>query len=130
MYQERKNNWMRKLANGREMYLLPVGDVGTAVFMSEMLQQMKSYLPNVDAICSAKAQVDGHTMDQKAATPPAMMPVASNVSCSLTAWPNLHKLQAQLQGQDPGNQEPRKTSSCRVNLNINGDGFTSIFVYP
>jgi hypothetical protein len=50
MYQERKNNWMRKLANGREMYLRPVGDVGTAVFISEMLQEIISKGLNVDAI--------------------------------------------------------------------------------
>jgi hypothetical protein len=42
----------------------------------------------------------------------------------------LAQAQAQLQGQDPGNQEPRGASSCRVNLNINGDGFTSILVCP
>ena len=96
-----------QLANGREMYLLPVGDVGTAVFISEMLQQIKSKGLNVDAMYAPlKLRWMGTPWIKKLPhntwldyllilfmhgdQPPAMMPVASNVSCSLR--PNLHKL--------------------------------------
>ena len=40
LYQQANNHWIRKLASGREMYLIPTGDIASVVFMTELLKQL------------------------------------------------------------------------------------------
>ena len=37
LYQQANNFWLRKLAHGRELYLIPTGDIAAVVFMTELL---------------------------------------------------------------------------------------------
>eukprot|EP00435_Cladocopium_sp_Y103_P067928 s521_g30.t1 len=37
LYQQADNFWLRKLAHGRELYLIPTGDIATVVFGTELL---------------------------------------------------------------------------------------------
>ena len=40
LYQQASNHWLRKLAHGRETYLIPTGDIA-AVFMTGLLTQLR-----------------------------------------------------------------------------------------
>ena len=42
LYQQASNHWLRKLAPGREMYLIPTGDIASVVFMTELLNQFRN----------------------------------------------------------------------------------------
>ena len=42
LYQQANNFWLRKLAHGRELYLIPTGDIAAVVFMTELLTQQRS----------------------------------------------------------------------------------------
>ena len=37
LYQQANNHWLRKLAHGREMYLIPTGDIASVVFATGLL---------------------------------------------------------------------------------------------
>ena len=42
LYQQANNFWLRKLAHGREVYLIPTGDIAAVVFMTELLTQLRN----------------------------------------------------------------------------------------
>ena len=42
LYQQANNFWLRKLAHGRELYLIPTGDIAAVVFMTELLTQLRN----------------------------------------------------------------------------------------
>ena len=42
LYQQANNFWLRKLAHGRELYLIPTGDIASVVFATELLSQRET----------------------------------------------------------------------------------------
>ena len=50
MYQQANNFWLRKLAHGREVYLIPPGEIATVVFITELLTQLRSRGVDLDRV--------------------------------------------------------------------------------
>ena len=63
-YQQANNHWIRKLASGREMYVIPTGDFAAVVFITELLKQFQSRGLDVDRIAMKKARQDGKLTDK------------------------------------------------------------------
>eukprot|EP00435_Cladocopium_sp_Y103_P073554 s935_g44.t1 len=55
LYQQADNFWRRKLAHGRELYLIPTGDIATVVFGTELLSQLRNRGIDMDRISQCKA---------------------------------------------------------------------------
>ena len=65
LYQQANNFWLRKLAHGRELYLIPTGDIIAAVvFMTELLTQLRNKGVDLDKVSSSKARQDGKFLDK------------------------------------------------------------------
>ena len=64
LYQQANNHWIRKLASGREMYVIPTGDIAAVVFITELLKQFQSRGLDVDRIAMTKARQDGKLTDK------------------------------------------------------------------
>ena len=64
LYQQANNFWLRKLAHGREVYLIPTGDIAAVVFMTELLTQLRNKGVDLDKVSSCKARQDGKLLDK------------------------------------------------------------------
>ena len=64
LYQQHNNQWLRKLAWGREVYLVPVGDMAGVVFTTELLAQLRSRSIDLDYVSQQKARQEGKTLDK------------------------------------------------------------------
>ena len=64
LYQQANNFWLRKLAHGRELYLIPTGDIVAVVFMTELLTQLRNKGVDLDKVSSSKARQDGKFLDK------------------------------------------------------------------
>ena len=64
LYQQANNFWLRKLAHGREVYLIPTGDIAAVVFMTELLTQLRNKGVDMDKVASCKARQDGKLLDK------------------------------------------------------------------
>ena len=42
LYQGLNNTWLRRIAHGRDVYILPFDNIGTTVFFAELAQQLRS----------------------------------------------------------------------------------------
>ena len=79
LYQQHNNQWLRKLAWGRDLYLVPVGDLAGVVFTTELLSQLRSRGIDIDRICQHKARQEGKTLDKKGNTKFAAQLVAEHM---------------------------------------------------
>ena len=75
-YQQANNFWLRKLAHGREVYLIPTGDIAAVVFMTELLTQLRNKGVDMDKVASCKARQDGKLLDKTNNTKYAAQQVA------------------------------------------------------
>eukprot|EP00435_Cladocopium_sp_Y103_P027403 s4608_g6.t1 len=50
LYQQADNFWLRKLAHGRELYLIPTGDIAAVVFGTELLSQLRNSGIDLDRV--------------------------------------------------------------------------------
>ena len=64
LYLQANNHWIRKLASGREMYVIPTEDIASVVFMTELLKQFQTRGLDIDRIAMSKARQDGKLMDK------------------------------------------------------------------
>ena len=64
LYQQANNFWLRKLAHGRELYIIPTGDIAAVVFMTELLTQLRNKGVDIDKVSSSKARQDGKFLDK------------------------------------------------------------------
>ena len=64
LYQQTNNFWLRKLAHGRELYLIPTGDIAAVVFMTALLTQLRNKGVDLDKVSSSKARQDGKLLDK------------------------------------------------------------------
>ena len=76
LYQQANNFWLRKLAHGREVYLIPTGDIAAVVFMTELLTQLRNKGVDMDKVASCKARQDGKLLDKTNNTKYAAQQVA------------------------------------------------------
>ena len=76
LYQQANNFWLRKLAHGREVYLIPTGDIAAVVFTTELLSQLRNKGVDIDKVASCKARQDGKLLDKTNNTKYAAQQVA------------------------------------------------------
>eukprot|EP00435_Cladocopium_sp_Y103_P038150 s1430_g10.t1 len=62
LYQQADNFWLRKLAHGRELYLIPTGDIAAVVFGTELLSQLRTRGIDLDRVSHCRARQDGQTL--------------------------------------------------------------------
>ena len=85
MYQQANNHWTRRLAHGRELYLIPTADIAAVVFMTELLQQLKARGVDLDRVSSYRARQDGKVLDKTMNTKYAAQQVAESIQGWLPA---------------------------------------------
>ena len=79
LYQQHNNLWLRKLAWGRELYLVPVGDLAGVVFTTELLSQLRSRGIDIDRVCQHKTRQEGKTLDKTGNTKFAAQLIAEHI---------------------------------------------------
>ena len=102
LYQQANNFWLRKLAHGRELYLIPTGDIAAVVFMTELLTQLRNKGVDIDKVSSSKARQDGKLMDKTNNTKYAAQQIADLIHSwvpTRTADPDTQHELTQLRSQ-------------------------------
>ena len=82
LYQQANNHWLRKLAHGRELFLIPTGDIAALVFATELLSQLRNRGIDLDKASQCRARKDGKLLDKTANTKYAAQMVAEHIQ----AW--------------------------------------------
>ena len=102
LYQQANNFWLRKLAHGRELYLIPTGDIAAVVFMTELLTQLRNKGVDLDKVSSSKARQDGKLLDKTNNTKYAAQQIADLIHSwvpTRTADPDTQHELTQLRSQ-------------------------------
>ena len=102
LYQQANNFWLRKLAHGRELYLIPTGDIAAVVFMTELLTQLRNKGVDLDKVSSCKARQDGKLLDKTNNTKYAAQQIADLIHSwvpTRTADPDTQHELTQLRSQ-------------------------------
>ena len=124
LYQQANNFWLRKLAHGRELFLIPTGDIAAVVFTTEVLTQLRNKGVDIDRVCSSKARQDGKLLDKTQNTKYAAQQVADLIhswvptrSADPDTQQELTQLRSQLAqlrqqlGEEPNNSDPTGPSA-------------------
>ena len=85
MYQHTNNHWLRKLAHGREIYLIPTVDIAAVVFTTEPLTQLRNRGIDLDRVSHFRARQDGKVLDKTANTKYAAQQIAEQIQSWLPA---------------------------------------------
>ena len=87
MYQQANNHWLRKLAHGREIYLMPTGDIANAavVFTTELLTQLRIRGIDLDRVSHLRARQDGKLLDKTTNTKYAAQQIAEQIQGWVTS---------------------------------------------
>eukprot|EP00435_Cladocopium_sp_Y103_P072184 s357_g39.t1 len=64
LYQQADNFGLRKFAHGRELYLIPTGDIAAVVFGTELLSQLRNRGIDLDRVSHCRARQDRQTLDK------------------------------------------------------------------
>ena len=68
LYQGLQNTWLRRIAYGRETFVLPFDNIGTTVFVAELVSQPRTRNIDLDKLAAFKFRNSGHNIPQKEAT--------------------------------------------------------------
>ena len=74
LYQQANNHWLRKVAQGKELYVIPTGDIAAVVFATELLSHLRNRGVDLDS-----ARQDGKTMDKTSNTEFAAQVIAEQI---------------------------------------------------
>jgi len=135
MYQQANNFWLRKLAHGREVYLIPTGDIAAVDFMTELLTQLRNRGVDLDRVSHSRARQDGKLLDKTNSTKYAAQQIADIIHSWLPARTTdpdsqheINQLRNQLAelrrraGEDPGDNStpprPGPSASSPANTPI------------
>ena len=62
------NTWLRRIAYGRETFVIPFDNIGTTVFVAELVSQLRTRNVDLDKLAAFKSRAAGQFVDQKEAT--------------------------------------------------------------
>ena len=79
LYRPANNHWLRKLAHGCEVYLIPTGDIAAVVFTTEL------FTHDLDKVSLFRARQDGKLLDKTANTKYAAQQIAEVIQGWLPA---------------------------------------------
>ena len=68
LYQGLHNTWLRRIAYGRETFVLPFDNIGTTVFVAELVSQLRTRNVDLDKLATFRARSAGQCLNQKEAT--------------------------------------------------------------
>ena len=68
LYQGLNNNWLRRIAYGRDVFVVPFDNIGRTVFVAELVQQLKSRNVGIDRLGGYRTRQQGTNLQQKEAT--------------------------------------------------------------
>ena len=69
LYQGLHNTWLRRIAYGRETFVLPFDNIGTTVFIAELAAQLRTRNVDLDdKLAAYKSRASGQYVNQKEAT--------------------------------------------------------------
>ena len=68
LYQGLNNTWLRRIAHGRDVFILPFDNIGTTVFIAELSQQLKARNLDLDRLAAYRSRQNGVHFQQKEAT--------------------------------------------------------------
>ena len=78
LYQQASNHWLRKLAHGRGLCLIPTWDFAAVVFATELLSQLRNRGIDLDRVSQVRARQDG-TLDKTSNTKYAAQIIAEHI---------------------------------------------------
>ena len=76
------NTWLRRIAYGRETFVIPFDNIGTTVFIAERVAQLRSRNVGLDKLATYKSRSSGQFVNQKEAT----QTMAKEVAQLLQSW--------------------------------------------
>ena len=82
LYQGLNNTWLRRIAHGRDVYILPFDNIGTTVFVAELVQQLKARNLDLDRLASFRCKQQSVFLQQKEAT----QHMAKEVAQLMQSW--------------------------------------------
>ena len=82
LYQGLHNTWLRRVAYGRETFVLPFDNIGTTVFVAELVSQLRTRNVDLDKLATFRARSAGQCLNQKEAT----QNMAKDVAQLLQSW--------------------------------------------
>ena len=82
LYQGIHNTWLRRIAYGRETFVIPFDTIGTTVFIAELVSQLRSRNVDLDKLATYKSRSAGHCVNQKEAT----QNMAKEIAQLLQSW--------------------------------------------
>ena len=88
LYQGLHNSWLRRIAYGRETFVLPFDNIGTTVFIAELVSQLRTRNVDLDKLATFKSRSAGHFVNQKEATQNMAKEVAQLLQSWLPAQPS------------------------------------------
>ena len=65
LYQGLQNTWLRRIAYGRETFVLPFDNIGTTVFIAEMVSQLRTRNIDLDKLAAYKSRCSGHNSPRR-----------------------------------------------------------------
>ena len=68
LYQGWNNTWLRRIAHGRDVFVLPFDNIGTTVFVAELVQQLKARNLDLNRLAAFRTRQQGTQLQQKEAT--------------------------------------------------------------
>ena len=82
LYQGLNNTWLRRIAHGRDVYILPFDNIGTTVFIAELVQQLRSRNLDLDRLAGYRCKQQNVFLQQKEAT----QHMAKEVAQIMQSW--------------------------------------------
>ena len=82
LYQGLHNTWLRRIAYGRETFVIPFDNIGTTVFIAELVSQLRTRNVDLDKLATFKSRSAGQYVNQKEAT----QNMAKEVAQLLQSW--------------------------------------------
>ena len=88
LYQGLHNTWLRRVAYGRETFVLPFDNIGTTVFIAELVSQLRTRNVDLDKLATFRSRSAGQCVNQKEATQNMAKDVAQLLQSWLPAQPS------------------------------------------
>ena len=82
LYQGLNNTWLRRIAHGRDVFVHPCDNIGTTVFVAELVQQLKSRNVDLDRLAAYRSRQQSTQLQQKEAT----QAMAREVAQHMQSW--------------------------------------------
>ena len=145
LYQGLHNTWLRRIAYGRETFVLPFDNIGTTVFIAELVSQLRTRNVDLDKLATFKSRSAGQFVNQKEATQNMAKEVAQLLQSWLPAQPSadnasqqrileleaeLAKMESDTSSQPPTAPEVPGTASTPIGRALQGQPSTQTSFDP